>query len=32
EQATAFGHPDLVPEHPLHPQLLYRLQRDDWRQ
>ena len=32
ECATSFGHPDLASEHPLHPQVLYRLQRDDWRQ
>lgn len=32
EPATSFGHPELTPEHPLHPQVLCRLQRDDWRQ
>ena len=32
ERTTAFGHPDVSPEHPLHAQLLYRLRRDDWRQ
>lgn len=32
EHASSFGHPDLAPEHPLHLQVLYRLQRDDWRQ
>ncbi len=31
EQAMPFAHPDLAAGHPLHEQLLYRLQRDDWR-
>lgn len=32
DQAASFAHPELAAGHPLHEQLLYRLQRGDWRQ